>query len=172
MNRTLVEKVRCMLIDMNLSKKLWAEALHAAANIVNVPPNEMNKKSPDEMWLNMKPDLNNFKVFGCKALVMIPYEKRKKLDDKAFECIFLRRAENSKAFRLFNMKTNDIIISRDVVFYEEKAQEVKNADNESNFFYFSYEGEDETENDHEIGIDLNNTNDLHQANEDNSNEEV
>lgn len=122
MNRTLIEKVRCMLIDMNLNKSLWAEALHAAANIVNALPNEKNKKSPDEMWFKVKPDLSNFKVFGCKALVMIPYEKRKKLDDKAIECIYLRRAENSKAFRLFNKETRDIIISRDVVFYEKNGE--------------------------------------------------
>ncbi|XP_057654122.1 uncharacterized protein LOC130892631 [Diorhabda carinulata] len=38
MNRTLVERARCMLFYANLEKKLWAEALATAAYIVNRSP--------------------------------------------------------------------------------------------------------------------------------------
>lgn len=91
-NRTLIE---CMLLDMNLNKKLWAEALYAATEIINAMPNE-NKKCADEMWFGIKPNIKQFRIFGCRAFVMIPQEKRKKLDSKAFECIYLRKADDSK----------------------------------------------------------------------------
>ena len=35
MNRTLLEKVRCMLSNASLSKKFWAEALAYACYLVN-----------------------------------------------------------------------------------------------------------------------------------------
>ena len=38
MNRTLVEKVRCMLFNANLSKHFWAEAVTTAAYLVNRSP--------------------------------------------------------------------------------------------------------------------------------------
>ncbi|CAH2103617.1 unnamed protein product [Euphydryas editha] len=40
MNRTLVEKARCMLFHANLQKKLWAEAVGTAAYILNRSPNK------------------------------------------------------------------------------------------------------------------------------------
>lgn len=91
MNRTIIEKVRCMLFEANMSKGFWAEAVHAAADIVNVLPNRTNgNRSPDEVWFGKKPNIEMFRVFGCKTMVMIPKEKRRKLDAKSIECIFLR----------------------------------------------------------------------------------
>ncbi|XP_059627119.1 uncharacterized protein LOC132269916 [Cornus florida] len=50
----------------------------------------------------------------------IPDEKRKKLDDKGEKCIFLSVSEHSKAYKLYNPITKKIVISRDVVFDEER----------------------------------------------------
>lgn len=83
MNRTLIEKVRCQLIDSNIIRGFWADALVYAADIINVLPGAANDKSPDEIWFSEKPNLDTFRIFGCKAMVMVPKEKRKKLDDKA-----------------------------------------------------------------------------------------
>lgn len=118
MNRTILEKVRCMLIESNLSKQFWAEAVHASAEIINMIPNSMNKKSPNDMWGNNKSDLNKLKIFGCKAMVWLPEQKRKKLDSKAFECIYLRYSSDAKAYRLYDTNKRKIVISRDVVFLE------------------------------------------------------
>ncbi|KAK3022536.1 hypothetical protein RJ639_047474 [Escallonia herrerae] len=50
----------------------------------------------------------------------IPDEKRKKLDDKREKCIFLGVSDQSKAYKLYNPSTKKIVISRDVVFYEDQ----------------------------------------------------
>lgn len=88
MNRTIVEKVRCMLADAKLSKGFWAEAVSTAVKIINSIPNTAGKISPDEIWFGCKPDLLSLKVFGCTAMVHIPNEKRKKLDKKSQKCVF------------------------------------------------------------------------------------
>lgn len=67
MNRTLVEKARCMLFDAGLSTKFWADAIVAAAHITNCIPRKSCNKGPEEMWSDKKPNLSRLKVFGCRA---------------------------------------------------------------------------------------------------------
>lgn len=141
MNRSLVEKVRCMLLDSNMSKGFWAEALCAAVNIMNVLPNAEGI-APDELWFKEKPDISMIKVFGCKAMTLIPKENRRKLDEKSADCVYLRQADDAKAYRLYNKNTKKIVISRDVVFFENSSNAVNENNEKSNdFFFISYEGE-------------------------------
>lgn len=53
------------------------------------------------------------------SYVHIPDCKRTKLDDKSIRCIFLKVNEESKAYRLYDLISQRIIISRDVVFEED-----------------------------------------------------
>lgn len=43
MNRTIIEKVRCMLMDADITKQFWAEAVYAAVDIINFLPNAANQ---------------------------------------------------------------------------------------------------------------------------------
>ena len=58
------------------------------------------------------------RVFGCSAYTHVPKDKRKKLESKAKECIFLGYATSRKGYRLYNQTTSSIVHSRDVVFNE------------------------------------------------------
>lgn len=62
-------------------------------------------------------------IFGCKAYVHVQKEMRRKLDDKARECIFIGYPEDSKAYRLLEKDTKRVVISRDVRFIEEDKEE-------------------------------------------------
>ena len=46
--------------------------------------------------------------------------QRTKLDNRSVKCIFLGVSEESKGYRLFNLITERVIVSRDVIFEEEK----------------------------------------------------
>lgn len=96
MNRSIVERVRCMLIDSSLNKKFWAEAASTAAYLLNRIPCRGNDETPEERFTNQKPDLSHLKVFGTKAYLHIPKQKRQKLDDKSFECILMGYSTESK----------------------------------------------------------------------------
>ena len=54
---------------------------------------------------------------------MLIYQKRSKLDDKSRRCVFLGVSDESKAYRLYDPVTKKIIVSRDVIFEEEKGWE-------------------------------------------------
>lgn len=49
-NRTIIEKVRCMLLDSKLTKQFWAEAVCAAVDIINMLPHSSTKTAPNELW--------------------------------------------------------------------------------------------------------------------------
>lgn len=119
MNRTLVEKARCMLFGAKLDKSFWAESISTAAYLTNRSPNRnLEMKTPEEIWSGKIPDLSHLKVFGCKAMVHVPKKLRQKLDAKSEEFIFVGYCEETKGFRLIHPITKKLKKSRDVVFLE------------------------------------------------------
>lgn len=138
MNRTLLDRVRCMLIGSNLSRGFWAEALNAAVRIINsVPCKGTKDKCPEDMWSGKVPDFGAFKVFGCTAFAHIPDQRRKKLDDKGIECTFIGYSSESKAYRLYCRSTKKVIISRDVTFIENDFVKPNESDKDNgDTFYF------------------------------------
>lgn len=120
-NRTLMEMVRCMLVQSGVSKKFWAEAVMAAAYIRNrCPSSAIDNRIPYELWTNKKltkEDMSRMKVYGCKAFAK--KTSSGKLDSKVEECILIGYAEDTKdGYRLWSEERQCIIIRRDVVFNE------------------------------------------------------
>lgn len=140
--RTLKEKARCMLQDANLHKKYWAEAINTAAYVKNHTISRvLDYKSPLEIWNGKVPDVRHFKVFGSMAMVMIPAEKRKAFDAKSMEMVFVGYSDDQKGYRLMDRKSNKVIVSRDVVFFE-NGNKCLNFDHfNENFKFFTDEEE-------------------------------
>lgn len=135
MNRTLLDRVRCMLIDSNLSRVFRAEALTTTVRIVNfIPCKATKEKSPEWLWSDREPDYSTLKVFGCTAFAHVPNQKRNKLDDKGIECIFVGYSDTSKAYRLLNKVNKTIVLSRDVNFIENDFSYGCNDENDDDFF--------------------------------------
>ena len=116
-NRTLINVVLAMLSHAKLPKVFWGEALLTANYLQNRSPTKAIDayKTPYELWFGRQPNLSYLRVFGCKAYVFVPKEKRQKLDSHSNECIFLGYSEESKAYCLMD---NTKIISRNVIFNE------------------------------------------------------
>ena len=79
--------------------------------------------SPQKAWSGHRTCVNHLRVFGSIVYSHVPDEKKKKLDDKLEKCIFIGYNEKSKPYKLFNLLTNKIIVSRDVKFYYEETWE-------------------------------------------------
>jgi len=75
MNRTIIERARCMLLGSKLAKSFWSEAVLAALYVINrSPTSALNDKVPAAMWNKEKPSVKKLKVFGCIAFLRIPKE--------------------------------------------------------------------------------------------------
>ena len=101
MNRTILEKAKCMCVHAGLPYSLWAEAANTATYVYNRVPNAPLKgKSPHEMWYGRKPDLSNLKVFGCVAYALVPAAKRRKFGDRTEKMRFLGYHKGHRGYRL------------------------------------------------------------------------
>ncbi|KAL2630159.1 hypothetical protein R1flu_014845 [Riccia fluitans] len=79
-NRSIMEKVRCMLLESGLTKSLWGEAASTACYLLNRSPTRANLgTTPYEKFKGLKPDLSHLWVFGSTAYVHIPDGQRDKL---------------------------------------------------------------------------------------------
>lgn len=145
LNRTLLEKARCMLYEAHLPKEYWAEAVSTAIYLKNRSPTAaLVGNIPEEVWTGHKVDLRHLRVFGCLAMTLIPDVKRDKLDSKSKCCIFVGYGEHTKGYRLIDpSRPKQIIISRNVEFFENrfvnhymKSNEIQNeCNNNNNFIY-------------------------------------
>ncbi|KAE8683864.1 hypothetical protein F3Y22_tig00111166pilonHSYRG00202 [Hibiscus syriacus] len=65
MNRTLLKRVRCMLLNAGLPKSFWGEAVSTACYLINRCPSiAIGMKTPLEMWYGKPVNYNNLKVFN------------------------------------------------------------------------------------------------------------
>lgn len=111
--------VRSMLSEKQVPKNLWPEAVNWTAHVLNRSPIlAVKDMTLEEAWSGIKPNVDYFWVFGCIGHVHVSNSKRKKLDDKSFQCVLLGMSEESKAYRLYDPASKKIIVSRDVFFEE------------------------------------------------------
>ena len=123
-----------MLEDKSLAATLWAEAMNFASYVQNkVPHSSMKGNTPFKSYFGHKLDVSNFRVFGSTAWARIPSDKRKYLQPKSVECLFIGYPDESKGFKLLNIITKQIFIERSVKF-DEPLQEVELVEENSTDF--------------------------------------
>lgn len=111
-----------MLSEKKLPKTFWPEAVNWTIYVLNrCPTFAVKNQTPQEAWSGSKPSVEHFRVFGCVAHVHVPDVRRTKLEGKSFPCVLLGVSEESKAYRLYDPVAKKVIVSRDVVFEEDKS---------------------------------------------------
>lgn len=121
MNRTLLERIRCMLSEAKLPRHFWGEALYTAAHVINLSPSvPLDGDVPDKVWFGKEVSYNHLRVFGCKAFVHVPNDERSKLDPKTRQCIFVGYGQDQFGYRLHDPVEKKLVRSRDVVFLEDQ----------------------------------------------------
>ena len=120
-NRTVCESARAMIFDANLPKSFWAEAVYTSVYVRNrLPTAALKNATPHQLWFGTKPDISHLRVFGSLAYAHIPDELRRKLDPKAEVMVFVGYSRQSKAYRLYDPASKQVVARRDVVFDESK----------------------------------------------------
>nr|GEY77794.1 retrovirus-related Pol polyprotein from transposon TNT 1-94 [Tanacetum cinerariifolium] len=122
-NRLLLEMTRALIIESNVPKTFWPEALATATYLINRLPTKILKmKTPLETLteyhtlpqvLTLEP-----KVFGCTIFGHIPKTYRDKLDSCAEKCVFVGCGVNQKGYRCYNLKTHHMFTTMNCDFLE------------------------------------------------------
>jgi len=98
-NSTLLNSVRCMLLESGAPKAFWGEAIATATVIRNkCPSKSINFAIPEERWREQEisvTEWNSLKAFGCQAWAKVDPDD--KLEARGEECVFLGYPKYSKS---------------------------------------------------------------------------
>jgi len=86
-------------------------------------------KTPYEVLFGLKPSYEHIKVFGSLCFAQFRPRSKEKFAPCSRKCIFVRYPYGKKGWKLYDLETHEIFVSRHVVFQE-------------NIFPFSLTGND------------------------------
>ena len=110
-----------MLLESGLLKGFWAKVVNTVCHIQNrVFLKPILKKTPYELWKGRKPNISYFHVFGLKCFILNTKDKLSKFDPKFDPGVFLGYSSVSKAYRVYNKKTQTMEETIDISFMERK----------------------------------------------------
>jgi hypothetical protein len=118
-NKTFCEMTQTMLDEHRTPRRFWAEAVNTACYVSNMIYLKVHKKKTCyELMHGCTPKVSHFHVFGYKCFIL---KKRKKLDKfeaRSVDGIFFGYASHSRACRVLNLETNQIVETCEVTFDE------------------------------------------------------
>nr|CAN77981.1 hypothetical protein VITISV_043416 [Vitis vinifera] len=124
MNRTICDRIRCMLSHAKLLKSFRGEAMRTTIDLINLSPSyPLEGDLPKRVLTRKFVSFEHLRVFGCRTFVHVPRDEWYKLDSKTKQCIFLGYSNEEFGYRLWDSATKKIIKSRDVVFFKDQTIE-------------------------------------------------
>ncbi|WJX93540.1 hypothetical protein P8452_75051 [Trifolium repens] len=114
---------RTMINESNVEKYFWAEAINTSCYILNrATIRKVLNKTPYELWKGRKPNISYFHIFGCYCYILNIKDNLGKFDSKSDKGIFLGYSLTSKAYRIYNLRTQTLEESMHVKFDEFEEQ--------------------------------------------------
>ena len=124
-HRHILIVARALLFQANLPLSFWGECVLTAVYLINrLPTPLLSNQSPYERLYSRSPKLDHLRVFGCLcyATVVQPLQK---FDSRAHRCIFVGYPTGQKGYKLYDLRTKQFLVSRDVKFHETTIKTLK-----------------------------------------------
>ncbi|GJU69902.1 putative ribonuclease H-like domain-containing protein [Tanacetum coccineum] len=120
-NKTLIKAARTMLANSKLPTIFWAEAVNIAYYVQNmVLVVKPHNKTHYELFRGRTPALSFMRPFGCHVTILNTLDHLGKFDGKSDEGFFVGYSINSKAFRVYNIRTRKVEENLHLRFLEDK----------------------------------------------------
>ena len=123
--RTTIEDVRTLLRDSGLGHSYWAEAAAYSIHTRNLIPSRRHPaKIPLESFTGKRQGVGHLRVFGSSVWAKIPtihgaqVTGGSKLDPRSVACRLLGYASGAGNYKVQDLSTRRVFVSRDVVFEE------------------------------------------------------
>jgi hypothetical protein len=108
-----------MLDEHSTSRRFWAEAVNTACYVSNrIYLRVHKKKTCYELMHGRTTKVSHFNVFGCKCFILKKGKKLDKFEARSVDGIFFGYASHSRAYRVLNLETNQIMETCEVTFDE------------------------------------------------------
>ncbi|RZB99644.1 Callose synthase 7 isoform B [Glycine soja] len=116
MNKTLLERTRCLLSSVGLNRSFWEKAINTTCFLINkTPSTAIGLKTPIEIWNGKTTNYSNLRVFGCNAYYHV---NEGKLVPRSRKGLFMGYGDGVKGYRIWSPSERKVLLSRDVIFDE------------------------------------------------------
>ncbi|GJU63640.1 putative ribonuclease H-like domain-containing protein [Tanacetum coccineum] len=110
-----------VMTDSKLPTTFWAEEVNTACYVQNrVLVVKPYNKTPYELFRGRTPALSFMSPFGCHVTILNTLDYLGKFDGKSDEGFFVGYSMNSKAFRVYNIRTRKVEENLHIRFLEDK----------------------------------------------------
>lgn len=119
-HRQILEVARALKFQSGLPISHWGECVLTAVHIINrLPTTALQNQIPYEVLFKKPVNYEELKTFGCLAFSCNPSHSGDKFLPRGVPCVFLGYPPTQKGFRLLNLLSKEIFVSRDVAFHED-----------------------------------------------------
>ncbi|KAJ4758369.1 Retroelement pol polyprotein-like [Rhynchospora pubera] len=118
-HRHILNVARALRFQSGLPLEFWGECVLTAAYLINRTPTPLlENKTPYEMLFGKPPSYGAVRIFGC--LCYIKSHTSDKFETRSRKCVFVGYPFGKKGWRVYDLEANEFIVSRDVIFCEDK----------------------------------------------------
>jgi len=98
----------------------WGECVLSAAHIINrIPTPTLSNKTPYDCLFSTPPSFSHLRVIGCLCFVSTISRNCSKFDPRAKSYVLVGYPYNIKGYKLFDLSSHTLIVSRDVIFHKD-----------------------------------------------------
>jgi transposase InsO family protein len=121
-NHTMVAMARSMMKSKGMPGRFWGEAVSTAVYLLNrAPTKSVVDMTPYEAWYGRKPSVDHLRTFRCMAHMKTVAGHTSKLADRSTPMVMIGYEAGTKAYRAYNPVNKKLVVTRDVLFEEEKS---------------------------------------------------
>ena len=114
----MLETARALLYHSKLPLQYWGECVLTATYLINrLPSIILNNKTPFEILYDKQPLYSHLRSFGCLCFPTLKTHKDK-FEPRSTPHIFIGYPFNTKSYKVLDLESKKIHISRDVTFHE------------------------------------------------------